>query len=143
MPDGHATRPRARPRIVRSLAWIAAAATAVVSLGPQAESIAGEQPSDKLLHLLVYAPLTVLFLTAEVGVRRSASHRRAAAVIGAVVLYGAALEGLQAFLPHRTAEALDLLANGVGVALGTLLWVTARRGRYDLKGHLCPVDDDT
>lgn len=129
MPDGHAPRPGTRPSIVRSLAWIAAVATAVVSLGPQAESIAGAQPSDKLLHLLVYAPLTVLFLMAEVGARRSASPRRAAAVIGAVVLYGATLEGLQAFFPHRTAEALDLLANGVGVALGTLLWVAARTGR--------------
>ena len=34
--------------------------------------------------------------------------------------YGALIEGVQAFIPWRSAEGLDLLANAVGAALGVL-----------------------
>lgn len=49
--------------------------------------------------------------------------------VASATLVGGLLEVWQAFLPHRSAEWADLLADGVGALLaGTLYWALFRRG---------------
>jgi VanZ family protein len=75
---------------------------------------------DKLLHALAFAALAVplrLLLAPRGAVAASAW----AAI--ALMAYGAAIEGVQATLPYRSAEWGDLLADAVGVGLGlSLAW---------------------
>lgn len=75
--------------------------------------------SDKLAHLLEYAVLGVLFLVPLADGRLSQVTLKAAAT--AVVLstvYGVSDELHQAFTPDRTPDARDVLADGLGAALG-------------------------
>ena len=64
---------------------------------------------DKLNHFGAFALLTV---TACVGY--TSRWRVAAALLG----YGIFIECVQAFIPERTAEAADVLADAVGIAIG-------------------------
>lgn len=63
---------------------------------------------DKLTHLLVYAGFTLLGLL---------GRQRPLTVLAVLSLHGVAIELLQAFSPHRTADWRDLVANGLGVLL--------------------------
>jgi glycopeptide antibiotics resistance protein len=73
---------------------------------------------DKVLHLLAFLGLEMLL---ELGFSNlSKAKRRSAAVLLSVVL-GAALEGVQAALPYRSAEFLDLVADALGALTGALL----------------------
>jgi VanZ family protein len=67
-------------------------------------------------HVLVYGILALLLSAWQ------PLGRTAAAAWG----YGAIVEGLQSFVPHRSAELSDLFFNAVGVAAALLL-VAARR----------------
>ena len=67
---------------------------------------------DKLNHFATFATLTVL---ACVGY---ASRWRVAA---ALLSYGIFIECVQAFIPERTAEAADVLADAVGIAIGLVV----------------------
>jgi glycopeptide antibiotics resistance protein len=84
-------------------------------LGPH-----GFQPGGAGYHLVGFSVLTVLFS------RRLPPWRAAAAAW----LYGLALEGVQGFLPHRSAELADLLVNLVAVTVG-LVAVAVWRVRTD------------
>ena len=80
---------------------------------------------DKLNHGLAFSTLAV---AAAMGF--TAARLR----IGAALLaYGALIELLQAYLPPRQADLVDLMTDGLGIAIGLLLagglrWV-ALRGR--------------
>ncbi|MBX3181869.1 MAG: VanZ family protein [Polyangiaceae bacterium] len=69
-------------------------------------------PQDKLGHLVVFAGFAAL-LTAVLRGRR----RALLGVLGSTSL-GGALELLQALVPYRSAELLDLVADAVGAVLG-------------------------
>jgi VanZ family protein len=71
---------------------------------------------DKLGHLLTFAALSVP--TALLLVRRPG---RAWRVLVLGLAYGGAIEIVQSFLPWRSAEWLDLAADGAGVLLGLAL----------------------
>jgi VanZ family protein len=68
---------------------------------------------DKLNHLAAFATLAVV---AMLG--RSGSYGRVGA---ALLAYGALIEVLQSYTPTRSGEWADLLADGLGIALGMLL----------------------
>ncbi len=68
---------------------------------------------DKLNHLAAFATLAVV---AVLG--RSGTY---GLVGGALLAYGALIEVLQSYTPTRVGEWADLLADGVGIALGLLL----------------------
>lgn len=73
---------------------------------------------DKANHVLAFAVLALL---------GCGSYRdRTAAVLLGLLAYGGAIELLQALTPYRTGEAMDLVANAVGVLLG---WPLGRLGR--------------
>ncbi|MBW1778409.1 MAG: VanZ family protein [Deltaproteobacteria bacterium] len=78
--------------------------------------------SDKAAHLFIYAVLGMLFYRAF----KAPSMKKTAAAIWAVsasTLYGVSDEIHQAFVPLRTAEMGDLLADALGSALGVGLFL--------------------
>jgi len=83
---------------------------------------------DKLLHLVEYAAFAVVVtwgLSHLVTLPRAA---RWAALLGS--LYGLTDELHQRFVPHRSAEVGDWVADTLGAALGALLaWLALRRWR--------------
>jgi VanZ family protein len=75
--------------------------------------------SDKVLHIAAYAPLGFLILRALTRGRLAAiTWPRVLAAVALSVLYGLTDEIHQMFVPGRTADPVDLLADGVGAALG-------------------------
>ena len=80
--------------------------------------------SDKLMHLLAYAGLGIVLLRALT--RRWTDRVTPRIGFTAVViaaLYGASDEIHQAFVPGRSMEALDLLADATGAAIASsVLW---------------------
>jgi VanZ family protein len=94
---------------------------------------------DLWTNILAYIPLGLLWASL-LAVRRQSSlvGRRAlplapmvqACLLG--LLLSLVMEGLQTYLPSRRAQWLDLLANGVGTALGVVLWAA---GHYLSRWH--------
>jgi VanZ family protein len=85
----------------------------------------GFVPTDKLLHAAAFAGLAfLLFRAAVFGIPRATAHRQLLwGAFGASAL-GALLEVCQAFVPYRSADPLDWVADTVGAALAVAL-VTA------------------
>jgi hypothetical protein len=87
-----------------------------------------QMPSDKVMHLVAFGGMQLFMFRAvrwrwtQLGL--SAQLLRAAALCAAA---GALLEFYQAFLPHRSAELADWLADMLGVALASGLLVLAIR----------------
>jgi hypothetical protein len=78
--------------------------------------------ADKIEHGLSYTVLGALFLRA--WVRETAPGPRAAMQVWMLTfLWGAYLELWQALTPLRTMDWRDGVVNGVGAALGVVLWV--------------------
>ena len=100
--------------------WGLVVFVAVGSVMPGA--VIPEFPSaDKIVHMLAYFLLMIWF---------SGLYSRQRHVVIALILvtFGGLLEFLQAVLPYRFFDPLDLLANTVGVALGLLLSFTLLAG---------------
>ena len=74
-------------------------------------------PLDKLAHLCEYLLFAWLLVQAATASRWSATKRSLLA-FALPVSYGIFLEGVQAFLPYRSAEVMDVVANTVGVGMG-------------------------
>jgi len=75
--------------------------------------------ADKWVHAASYAVLTGLLAWGQ-GSREGA----AVAVLATLAVgYGGGIELLQGLVPSRSLSGLDLLANGVGAALGGTLWI--------------------
>jgi VanZ family protein len=68
---------------------------------------------DKLNHLAAFATLAVVAVLGRCGAVWQ--------VAGALLAYGGLIEVLQSFTPTRVGEWPDLLADGVGIAVGLLL----------------------
>jgi VanZ family protein len=89
---------------------------------------------DKLVHLLVYAVLGVLFLVPLAEARLSrVTVKAAATAVLLSVLYGVFDEVHQSFTPGRSPDVRDLFADALGAALGVAaVWLLAAivsRGR--------------
>lgn len=81
-------------------------------------------PLDKVLHAGAYATLAGLLAYA-------ALPRGWPALVGvalAASAYGAGIEVVQAFLPRRTFDLLDLAANGIGATIAAGVWPALVRG---------------
>lgn len=90
----------------------------ILTLTPTPHLPRGDFHWDKLAHLVAF--LVLVLPTA-------ALWPRVAAWVGVLaVLYGGAIEVIQPFT-GRSAEFADLLADGIGVALGFILGTTLRR----------------
>jgi VanZ family protein len=94
--------------------WLGLVITLVVSLMPSPFNESGAQ-TDKIVHLAGYGVL--MFWWAQL-----IPQRRWRLAI-AVVLFGILIEWLQGFTPTRQTDALDVLANSIGMLLG---WLVAR-----------------
>ncbi|RYH70059.1 MAG: VanZ family protein [Alcaligenaceae bacterium] len=89
--------------------WICALAVLVLSLMPPGAPM----PTtgwDKSNHLLGFGVLALLGHWAYPG--------RTAIVLAGLLAYGGLIEVLQSFTPDRFAEFDDLIADGLGLALG-------------------------
>ncbi|NKE64808.1 VanZ family protein [Ramlibacter sp. RBP-2] len=94
--------------------WLCMASVLALCLMPPAQHL----PStgwDKANHALGFAVLAVLGLAAYPA--------RTARVLAGLLAFGALIEVLQSLTGYRTAEWLDLLADGAGLAAG---WPLAR-----------------
>ena len=76
---------------------------------------------DKLFHLIAYAVLGFLGVGALKITEEGYRHRQVWFVALVVMLYGLSDEIHQYFVPGRSAEALDAMADAVGAMLGA--WV--------------------
>lgn len=73
---------------------------------------------DKLFHVIVYAVLGMLFIGA-LPHKPAAPPCRTVMIAGLLAtLYGCSDEFHQSFIPGRSAEITDILADGVGAFLG-------------------------
>lgn len=87
---------------------------------------------DKYLHAVVYGVLAALL--ARAGAMNGFRHASLFAV-ALTLLVGLMDEGLQWWGGVRTADALDLMADGVGAVLGAIAWRKVRRtNRHRGKG---------
>ena len=84
----------------------------------------GVVPTDKLLHAAVFGGLALLLARA---VRFSVAH--APLLVGAfgASALGALLEICQAFVPYRSADLWDWVADTVGAALAVGVWFAGSR----------------
>ena len=119
MADRDASRWRGAWIALWSVGW---ALCVVLSLGPAVPGAAPLFPhADKLNHALAYAALAGWAM----GCFATTSGRRAALL--SLLVLGAAMEWAQGALTvGRQRDALDMLANALGVGLGTALglWIS-------------------
>lgn len=104
----------------RSAFWLSAACVAYGSLVP-GDTLPPLASSDKLLHLLGHGGV------AFCGALAYPRHWRY--LYGLLPLFGAGLEVLQCWVPNRSFDWLDMVANVAGVVLAFLLVGTWRRYR--------------
>jgi|GEM_PF-2350396 len=114
-------------RRVSLIAWLCGIAVAVaLSLAP-GDAIGDLQGSDKLWHgggyFLLGLPVWALF----------SGRRQITLVMLALVGLGAALEVLQLFVPRRSFEWADMVANTMGVVVGVLV------GAFFVRAFLAPL----
>lgn len=102
----------------RGLGRLLIIAMLVIALLPM-PALIGEVPNgDKLGHALAFAGLVLWY--SQIYATRADRLR---CVLGAIAL-GALIEVLQAFVPWRSAEFLDLVADALGATLGFTLAAT-------------------
>lgn len=89
---------------------------------------------DKKLHFAGYAALalSLAYATAATPFDR---WRRSMFVVAAAILFGVAIELLQAPLPDRYFSTLDILANAFGASIGSVWFLAETRLEY------VPFDD--
>ncbi len=101
--------------------WLCLAVVLVIALAPPRVQV---PPTgwDKVNHLFAFAVLTVLG-------RRAYPGYPAPMMLG-LLAYGALIEVLQHLTGYRTAELLDLLADGAGLVIGwQAAWLAGRLRR--------------
>lgn len=92
-------------------------------MGPGPANLVG---ADKWLHGLAYGGLALALLYALAATDRPFPHS-IALTLGVAVAFGLGVELVQAPLPTRRFEPLDVVANGVGAALAATVWMAGRR----------------
>ncbi len=102
------------------LGWLMVTAVVYVSLTPSPPALPA-QLGDKVAHILAYAWLMFWFSSLYTGRARMMSG------VG-FVFVGFVLEVLQGLAGHRSAEAMDMLANVAGVVCAWVLASTRAGG---------------
>lgn len=99
-----------------------------LSSHPMPDINLGFSAQDKLVHLLAYALLAILMLGAMPWRAGGYTLRQVALAALLAALYGLSDEWHQSFVPGRSSDALDVLADGIGALLGSvMLWLLTRR----------------
>jgi VanZ family protein len=97
-------------------------------------------PSDKLIHVVEYVPVGVLAF--RWWVHRNRSRRGSAAGLALIVFLGLLFaitdEAHQSFVPGRSADWLDVVADAAGVAIGGLIYLRLGRRQAGTAGGLDP-----
>jgi VanZ family protein len=84
--------------------------------------------SDKLLHFGAYAALGFTILRALAGAQlTSATPARALIALLLTVLYGVSDEFHQSFVPGRTPDVMDVVADAIGAGAGIIVLMVAPR----------------
>ena len=110
-------------KVVKNIAWVLAIGVVVVCVIP-APHIVDVSHFDKVEHLLAFAALSLVFLRAY--------SDKPLWVITGCISFGLAIELIQYFIPWRSAEAADLLADILGVFAG---WLVFKLYRWFKKGR--------
>jgi VanZ family protein len=92
--------------------------------------------SDKSGHSIGYAMLAGLLLRALAGGRlEGVTWKRGVAAIVFATFYGVTDEFHQLFVPGRSADRYDVLADGVGATIGTAIgWLLSVARRWGILG---------
>lgn len=93
----------------------------ILSLLPSDQIPVAVPFSDKAAHLFTYFILTFVALLA------SNQKHSVLTILALQILIGVGVEGAQSFIPGRTPELLDVLANSIGVMFGALLYFLFRK----------------
>jgi VanZ family protein len=124
-------------RLLPALAW--AGVIFVLSSMPNPPGAPGVEWASLAAHVFVYAVLAVLlaWFVDSAFPRRGWRARMLPylAVWLVAVLYGISDEIHQAFVPNRNPSAIDVIADGIGAALGLSLWAASRPLRRRLPGQ--------
>lgn len=105
-------------RLMLGVLWVSILLLALLPVPPQRMDTGW----DKLNHLLAFGALALCVCMSE-----PASWRRRWPWLIGLLGYGAAIEVLQQFIPNRQGEWGDLLADALGIALGTLVGMALLR----------------
>lgn len=100
-------------KVWRILLALTLFAVLVLCLLPPSSGVLPTTGWDKSNHMLAFGTLGFL------GIRSWPS--RAVVVLAALLAYGGLIEILQSLTPYRSAEWADLLADGLGLAIGLLV----------------------
>ena len=103
--------------------WLFLLVLVYLSLSPIPPVTPDIQSSDKLVHAAAYGLLFAL------AVKAYNSRLPLWALAAATMAFGVSIEWAQSLTGYRYAESLDMVANGIGIALVWLLVILSRRRR--------------
>ncbi|RLD50386.1 MAG: hypothetical protein DRJ05_19680, partial [Bacteroidetes bacterium] len=88
-------------------------------------------------HALVYIPLVPLIIIVQIKTGRNVQpHGRATLsfqtlnIVLISLIFAFSLEGIQYFLPYRAFNINDMVANGIGVILGLIIYTVLKKTYY-------------
>ena len=106
-------------RSYRILFWPALLGSYILAVIPQQMAPEIADLSDKSLHFIAFAVLTVLlFLSYRLSLWKG---------IALLLFYAFFIEFSQYFTPNRCAEWLDIAADAIGILLGLLLYAAYKK----------------
>lgn len=88
-------------------------------------------PGGRIFHFLLFTLLAL-------AVHASRWRIRPRLLAGLLVGYALATETLQAFIPNRKVELLDLIENLLGVGMGTVIWWFVQAKILSNRNAQCP-----
>ena len=101
------------------VSFIGVLVAAVVPYGARANSVDVLSIGlDKILHFLGFGVMTLLAIVAG----RELVKWKRFLLLAFLPLFGIVIEALQYYLPYRTFNPLDILANVCGVLCGIVVW---------------------
>jgi len=99
---------------MRILFWIALVSSYILAIIPQEIAPSFQSLSDKSLHFIAFAVLTLLLnLSYRIPWWKSVVY---------LLFYAIFIEVSQIFTPNRCAEGLDIVADAIGISLGLALY---------------------
>lgn len=94
--------------------WLALTGSYILAVIPQEIAPEMGDLSDKTLHFIAFAVLTLLlFLSYRIALWKG---------IASLLFYACFIEFSQYFTPNRCAEWLDIVADSIGMAIGLLIY---------------------
>ncbi|MCF6206822.1 MAG: VanZ family protein [Sulfurovum sp.] len=101
-------------KTIRITFWLMLTASYIAAILPQDVAPTMGDLSDKTLHFLAFGLLTLLLmLSYRLKWWQGALY---------MLTYGVFIELTQAFTPTRCSEGLDVVADGIGIAIGLVLY---------------------